>query len=398
MAKKQFTAIGLVLKKIAAATVDLLDELTQAVSDSLDEKYDKAGGTVSGNMLVEGDFKLDIEDEDYDAGVTFNRSLDNNLGIILSLGGYAGNTNYKPVLRNIATPSQNYDAATKKYVDDNVVVPTYHLVELNTDWSVKTKASTLTYASVSANMTDPREADYLDVIMENGAGSNEFIRFHVPCVGIDEVNSGNLIFHTSIFVNSTLVSTTFSLSSQNVLTTIAVIPTPESVINKVQSVVANATSISYYPSAKAVFDEFQRKPAVVWETSGTGLTPSGQDITASPTWQLTGLDMTPYKRIKIYTKSGRKSSGVGVDASFTPGVILEMSLDSRAAGPVGNHFVASIIGQKPNDANRMFSVTCAVSSDKTSFAVLRMTSLYGTAATDNGDANGYVFKIEGYYD
>ena len=29
---------------------------------------------------------------------------------------------------------------------------------------------------------------------------------------------------------------------------------------------------------------------------------------------------------------------------------------------------------------------------------LRMSTLYGTAATANSDCNGYVFKIEGYYD
>jgi len=108
--------------------------------------------------------------------------------------------------------------------------------------------------------------------------------------------------------------------------------------------------------------------------------------------------MSPYKRIKIYTKAGKKTSGVGQDASNTPAVVLEMSLDDRAAGPTGGHFMGSAVGQKPNDTNRLFTVTCAVSADKTSFAVLRMTTLYGTAATANGDCNGYVFKIEGYYD
>ena len=108
--------------------------------------------------------------------------------------------------------------------------------------------------------------------------------------------------------------------------------------------------------------------------------------------------MTPYKRVKIYTKAGKKTSGVGQDASNTPAVVLEMSLDSRAASPVGGHFLGSAVGQKPNDPNRFFSVTCAISSDKTSFAVLRMSSIYGTAATGNSDVSGYVFKIEGYYD
>ena len=75
-----------------------------------------------------------------------------------------------------------------------------------------------------------------------------------------------------------------------------------------------------------------------------------------------------------------------------------MSLDERAASPVGGHFMGSIVGQKPNDDSKLYTVTCAVSSDKTKFAVLRMSTLYGTTVTANSDCNGYVFKIEGYYD
>ena len=171
--------------------------------------------------------------------------------------------------------------------------------------------------------------------------------------------------------------------------------------NKVQSITSNSTSQDKYPSTKAVFDEFQRKPVVVWESNdpSTYLLAIQADLSASPAWQLTNLDLTPFKRIKIYSCAGRKSSGVGVDASTTPAIVLEMSLDSRAAiSAYGGNYVASAIVQKPNDANRFASLTCAVSADKTSFVVLRQTSLYGTAATSNNDANANVFMIEGYYD
>ena len=146
----------------------------------------------------------------------------------------------------------------------------------------------------------------------------------------------------------------------------------------------------------------QRKPVVVWEVDGevvtTGLVAVGEDISANPNWQLTGLDLTPYKRIKIFTKAAQKA-GTTASASTTPAMVLEMSLDSRAAiAEYGNNFVGSMLAQKPNDANRLCTLTCAVSADKTKFEVLRMTSLYGTAATSNSDVNAYVFKIEGYYD
>ena len=61
-------------------------------------------------------------------------------------------------------------------------------------------------------------------------------------------------------------------------------------------------------------------------------------------------------------------------------------------------FIASSVVQNPNDPNRLGILTCAVSADKTKFAVVRATTLYGTAATSNTDAYPCVFKIEGYYD
>ena len=148
---------------------------------------------------------------------------------------------------------------------------------------------------------------------------------------------------------------------------------------------------------ETLLEGYQKKPVVIWETNSTGLFAINSNISASPTWQLTDLDFSPFKRVKIYTKCGQKNSATP-SASTTSAMVLEMSLDSRAAGPYAGHFVGSVVSQNPNDANRLATLTCAISSDKTSFVVLRMTSLYGTAATDNTDANGYVFKIEGWYD
>lgn len=152
------------------------------------------------------------------------------------------------------------------------------------------------------------------------------------------------------------------------------------------------------PAPSPTTGEFQRKPVVIWESN----TPSEYlkgiqaNISADPAWQLTNLDMTPFKRIKIYSCAGQKSE---TTASTTPAIVLEMSLDSRnAIANYGGNYVASTVVQKPNDANRLATLTCAVSADKTSFVVLRQTSLYGTGATSNNDCNANVFMIEGYYD
>ena len=382
--------------KNISAFVNNVGYITASSIPDVNNKYDKTGGNISGDVDIDGTLKLNIEDEDYDSAITMSATLDDNLGTILTLTGNADSTQYRTVLRNIATPNSNYDAANKKYVDDHILVPNYYLVELNIDGSVHLKASSLTYSTVSANLTNSTKADYLDVFWENGAGTNQFTRFYAKAVEIVEVNSGDIKFIGDIEYAGIQRRMVFTLDNNDVLTTTS-ITTSEIISNKKNSVVNNLSD-DYYASTNAIYNEFQRKPVTIWETSSTGLLSSDQDIKENMTWQLTGLDMSPYKRVKIYTKAGKKTSGVGQDASNTPSVVLEMSLDSRAAGPTGGHFMGSIVGQKPNDANRLFTVTCAISADKTSFAVLRMSTLYGTAATANSDCNGYVFKIEGYYD
>ena len=112
---------------------------------------------------------------------------------------------------------------------------------------------------------------------------------------------------------------------------------------------------------------------------------------------MTDLDFSPYSYVKIYTKAAQ-SSGTTASASTTAAMVLEISLDSRAAGPYGGHYIGSIVSQKPNDRNRLATLACAISADKTSFAVIRMTNLYGTAASGNSDVGGEVFKIVGFYD
>jgi hypothetical protein len=361
------------------------------------EKFDKIGGEITGDVKIDGNLVLDIEDEDYDAGIRFTKALDDNLGTVLTLTGYANangnNTNYKTLLRNIATPNSAYDAANKQYVDDMCSVPTLHLVDLNLDGSVKTQASTLKYSTIASNLTNPKRSDYLDCFWENGQGTNSYTRFQAHTVGLSEVNSGDVMFTAELYYLGIPIWIVFTLNTSNVLTTVAIIRR-ENVANKTDDIVSNSASSEKYPSTKAVYSQFQRKPDIVWQDD-TGLKALQVDIAASMNWQLTGLDMTPYKRIKVYAKSGKGSTSAGT----TGQMMVEMLLDDRCkVTAYGGHFVGSVLSQKPNDANRYASLTVAVSADKTSFAVLRQTSLYGTAATTNNDIGANVFLIEGYYD
>lgn len=380
-----------------AFTKEQFDSLVNDFLTRLRAKFDKSGGEVTGDVKIDGNLTLDIPDEDYDAGIRFTKTLDDNLGTILTLTGYANangnNTNYKALLRNIATPNSAYDAANKQYVDDMCSVPTLHLVDLNLDGSVNLAASTLVYNTIKSNLTNPKRSDYLDVFWENGAGSGTYTRFQAHAVGVLDVNTGNVLFLGQFKYLGLQRWMMFELDSTNTLTMTGLY-TWQSIHQKTDDIVGNSTSSEMYPSTKAVFDQFQRKPVIVWQDD-TGLKALQTDIAASMNWQLTGLDLNPFRRIKVYAKAGRGSTNAGT----TGQMMVEMLLDSRCADTShGGHYVGSVLSQKPNDSNRYASLTVAVSADKTSFAVLRQTSLYGTAATTNNDIGANVFMIEGYFD
>lgn len=374
-------------------TSNTLTRFWNNLKNIFDTKYDKSGGEISGDVKIDGNLTLNIDDEDYDSGIRFTKSLDNNAGTVLTLTGYANgngeNTNYKPVIRNISNPVNDYDVANKRYVDAQVVHPDSYLVFLNNDGTIDTYSSNLTYSKVKSELTSYTTDVYLDVVYGTS-------RVHIPAMQDMDTNAGPVVFMGAIrMLNGDVTDAVFLLDSNDTLT--AYYTTRENAQLKTNDIVSNATSAMHYPSTKAVYDQFQRKPVTVWEVTDKtqGLKALQTDIAATMNWQLTGLDLTPFKRIKVYSCGGQGSTNAGT----TGAMVLEMSLDSRMAITTkGGHYVGSVLSQKPNDANRYASLTCAVSADKTSFAVLRQTSLYGTAATTNNDIGANVVLIEGYYD
>lgn len=240
---------------------------------------------------------------------------------------------------------------------------TKYAVTLNADGTVNTFDSALTYSAVAARIQNPAFSDQLVVTWGNSmftADANEKLT----------TSNGDIKFIADCEHDGIQRHIIFTLTSSNTLQT-------------------------------TLIETYSRVPVTVWEVTDVtqGLIALNTNISSSLAWQLTGLNLAPFKRIKVYVKAGRKTGALSADSSITPASIIEMSMDDRAKENASqNVFIGSSVVQNPNDPNRLGIITCAVSSDKTKFAVVRATTLYGTAATSNTDAYPYVFKIEGYYD
>ena len=157
---------------------------------------------------------------------------------------------------------------------------------------------------------------------------------------------------------------------------------------KVQSVIANGSNQATYPSTFAIFNEFQRKPDIIY-SSDTGFEATNDGVDG--TWFLTGLDLSKYKRLKFYVKAYGTSND-----NYTPSHIVEMHLDERAKS-YKDAYTAGHASQNPNNRNRIHFVSFAVSGDKTSIQFIHAMSLYGTAGTDSSGGR-VCYLIEGYYD
>lgn len=235
-------------------------------------------------------------------------------------------------------------------------------VTLNADGTVNTFDSNLTYSAASASVVNGKPKKLIVTW-----GNSLFIANSIEKL---TAANGDVKFITDVEHDGIQRHMIFTLTSANSLQT-------------------------------TLIETYARVPVVVWEVADAtqGLIALNTNISSSLAWQLTGLNLSPFKRIKVYAKAGRKTGAAAQDSSIVPAVIIEMLLDDRAKETVSqNMFIGSAVVQNPNDANRLGMLTCAVSGDKTKFAVTRATSLYGTAATSNTDCYQYVFKIEGYYD
>lgn len=207
-------------------------------------------------------------------------------------------------------------------------------------------------------------------------------------------NSNHAIQFGSNVADVTYNSTTKILTITHIDGTTTTVPLAgyETTTNKVTSLSSSSTDVQY-PSAKCVYDSINLAPVVVWEvqSASNGILAAETDISQNPTWQITNLDMTPFKSVEFYIRAGGSAN-----ISYTPSIIVEVDLDTINKSSFG-HFLGSAVVQAPNDRNRLLAVSVAVSEDKTSVLFSRCTSLYGTAATDANNNGRVLYKIVGYY-
>ena len=165
----------------------------------------------------------------------------------------------------------------------------------------------------------------------------------------------------------------------------------ERTANKVTSLTAASTD-EQYPSAKCIYNLSKDKPEVVWQAASVanGILATETDLSPTPAYQLTDLDMTKYQKVKLFVKSG------GSGNSTTASAIIQIDLGGLAKGAY-DHFIGSAIVQNPNNRNRLLALTAAISEDKTSVFFNRTTSLYGTAATSANSDGRVLYKIKGYF-
>lgn len=105
-------------------------------------------------------------------------------------------------------------------------------------------------------------------------------------------------------------------------------------------------------------------------------------------WQITGLDLTPYKRVKFYIKAAESGS------TGSPSHIVEIHLDDRAKNRQG-HFTGGHTAVFPEATGKFHNVVCSVSGDKTALAFNRA-NRYSVSTSATSIGGRYCYLIEGY--
>lgn len=165
----------------------------------------------------------------------------------------------------------------------------------------------------------------------------------------------------------------------------------EQVSNRIQDVFSYTTSTTTYPSSKATYDIVKFvydlvMPVAVYDNA-SGFESNNTD--PGDSWQLTGLNLGQFKRLKFYVMSAESGS------TQSPSHIVEMHLDDRCRGDNG-YFTAGHTAIFPESEARTHNVIFTVNAEKTAICFSKCHRISAsTAATSSGGRKCYL--IEGYY-
>jgi hypothetical protein len=161
--------------------------------------------------------------------------------------------------------------------------------------------------------------------------------------------------------------------------------------NRIDDVLSYSESTTTYPSSKATFDitkfvyDLVMPVAVYDDPSGF----ESNNTDPGDSWQLTGLNLSQFKRLKFYVMSAESG------ASQSPSHIVELHLDDRCRGENG-FFTAGHTAIFPESEAKTHNVIFSVSSDKTAICFNKCHRIsVSSAATSSGGRRCYL--IEGYY-
>lgn len=371
-------------------------------------KYDKTGGTISGDVHVAGHVEIDdildlkIPNEDYDAGIKFQKSLDLNRGTVLTLVGYADgeeHTAYKVPITNVGTPTGDWDAVNKRYVDDKLNITWITGLYDDGQLIVGSSAYEDCFNGITTNHTV-----YLKVTDATGVSVmrlQSWLNYNdhsthgdsFQFTGLTDADTTKMAF---INYNSATFYTADLEQANNKITAWSE-TTPSDVFYPCESLVKNTTDAldSAITALRAYVDDTYGEH-VIWDVPiSNGL--QAKDVKArnsNGNWSLENIDLNGYAYALAYVQA---CNGTNADQECFSAVV-RINLDEKSISPRSNCYIGSILGFGPNDNGTKHGFVFTIDSTKTKICYnYNDTNTTGTTAL-NRDAKFYrLTAVKGKY-
>lgn len=210
-------------------------------------------------------------------------------------------------------------------------------------------------------------------------------------------NSGTLTSHAKHKLE--IGSATATSAASNTITYVESLTGTTTATSGNLTITPTLKSISV-PTVSQLVDElsseFVKKPDIIYqyESGYSQIYGQGSDSFTN-NWDLTNLDLSPYKYLKVFMKGSDHATNA---SALTAPIIITIPLDEGIiySGTTVYYGVGVTLGI--NDQNRWFATFAGVDSTKTKFQILRTRSIYGTVGSNQDNNGRYLWRIEGWYD